>query len=102
MQDFSNRLHNNLVIKASHKKVLSTAMSTQSNRKVHPARDADIFNALQSKSDSLHSRPQHRSDLPTVSAETNTLDDAIIIKGITEKKRILNAYKERFGQDSNH
>ena len=83
MQDFSNRLHNNLVIKASHKKVLSTAMSTQSNRKVHPARDADIFNALQSKSDSLHLRPRQMSDMPTVLAETNTLDDVIIVNSLT-------------------
>ncbi len=90
-------MHNNLVIKASHKKVLSTAASDQSNRKVHPACDADIFNALQLKSESLHSRPQQTSDLPTVLAETNTLDDAIIVKGTKEKKRILDAYKERFG-----
>jgi hypothetical protein len=77
-------------------------MPTQSNRKVHPARDTDIFNALQSKSNSLHSRPQQTSDLPTVLAETNTLDDAIIVKGIKEKKRILNTYKELFDQDSDH
>jgi hypothetical protein len=31
-------------------------------------------------------------------AETNTLDDAIIVKGTKEKKRILDAYKEHFGQ----
>ncbi len=101
LQDISNRLHNNLVVKASHKKVPSTATSTQSNRKVHPARDADIFNALQLESDLFHSRPQRTSELPTVLAETNTLDDAIIVKGIKEKKRILDAYKEHFGQDSN-
>jgi hypothetical protein len=92
----------NLVIKASHKKVLSTATSTQSNRKVHLACDADIFNALQSKSNSLHSRPQQTSDLPTVLAETNTLDDAIIVKGTKEKKCILDTYLERFGQDFDH
>jgi hypothetical protein len=40
--------------------------------------------------------------LPTVSAETNTLDDAIIVKGTKEKKRILDAYKECFGQDFDH
>jgi hypothetical protein len=34
-----------------------------------------------------------------VSAETNTLDEAIIVKGTKEKKRILDAYEERFGQD---
>jgi hypothetical protein len=102
VQDISNRLHNNLVIKASHKKVLSTATSTQSNRKIHPAHDADIFNALQSKSNSLHSRPQQKSDLPIVSAETNTLDEAIIVKGTKETKRILDAYKEHFGQDCDH
>jgi hypothetical protein len=39
------------------------------------------------------------SDLPIVSAETNTLDDAIIVKETKEKIRILDAYKERFGQD---
>jgi hypothetical protein len=75
-------------------------MSIQSNRKVHQARDADIFNALQLKSDSFHLRPQQTSELPTVSADTNTLDDAIIVKGIKEEKHILNAYEERFGQDS--
>jgi hypothetical protein len=46
------------------------------------------------KSNSLRSRPQQTSDLPTVSAETNTLDDAIIVKGTKEKKRILDAYEE--------
>jgi hypothetical protein len=61
----------------------------------------DIFNALQSKSDSFHLRPQQTSELPTVSAETNTLDDAIIVKEIKEKKRILNTYKECFHQDFN-
>jgi hypothetical protein len=71
-------------------------MPTQSNWKVHPARDTDIFNALQSKSNSLHSRPQRTSDLPTVLAETNNLDDLIIVKGTKEKKHILDAYKERF------
>ncbi len=96
MQDISNRLHNNLVIKASHKKVLSTATSTQYNKKVHPARDVDIFNSLQLKRDFLHLRPQRTSDLLTVSAETNTLDDAIIIKETKEKKHILDAYKEPF------
>jgi hypothetical protein len=40
--------------------------------------------------------------LPTVSAETNTLDDAIIVKGTKEKKRILDAYEECFGQDFDH
>jgi hypothetical protein len=102
VQNISNRLHTNLVEKASHKKVLSTATSTQSNRKVHPAHDMDIFNTLQSKSNLLHLRPQQTSDLPTVLAETNTLDDTIFFKGINEKKRILNAYEERFGQDSDH
>jgi hypothetical protein len=99
VQDISNRLQNNLVVKASHKKVLSTAISTQSNRKVHPARDADIFNALQLKSDLFHLRPQQTSELPTDSAETNTIDDTIIVKGAKEKKHILVAYEKRFGQD---
>jgi hypothetical protein len=49
MQDISNRLHNNLVVKETHKKVLSAATSNQCNRKVHPAHNADTFNALQSK-----------------------------------------------------
>jgi hypothetical protein len=49
----------------------------------------DIFNALQSKSNLLHLRPQQTSDLLTVSAETNTLDDAVIVKGTKEKKHIL-------------
>jgi hypothetical protein len=102
VQDISNRLHNKLGIKASLKKVLSTTASTQSNRKVHLVRDADIFNALQSKSKLLHLRPQQTSDLPTVLAETNTLDDAIIVKGTKEKKCILDAYEERFGQDFDH
>jgi hypothetical protein len=102
VQDISIRLHYNLVIKASHKKVLSAATSTQSNRKVHPARDVDIFNALQWKSGLLRSRPQQTSDLPTVSAETNTLDDAIFVKGTKEKKHILDAYKEHFGQNFYH
>jgi hypothetical protein len=102
VQDISNRLHNNLVIKASYKKVLSTATLTQSNKKVHPARDAHIFNILQSKSDLLHSRPQQTSDLPILLAENNTLDEATYVKGTKEKKRILDAYKEHFGQDFNH
>jgi hypothetical protein len=80
-------------MKASHKKVLSTAASTKSNRNVHPVRDAGIFNTLQLKSKLLHSRPQQTSDFPTVSAETNTLDDAIIVKGTKDKKCILGAYK---------
>jgi hypothetical protein len=42
------------------------------------------------------------SDLSTVLAETNTLDDAIIVKGKQEKKHILDAYEERFGQDFDH
>jgi hypothetical protein len=44
------------------------------------------------------------SDLPTVLAETKTLalDDAIIIKGTKEKKCILDAYEECFGQDFDH
>ncbi len=77
-------------------------MSNQSNRKVHPVRDMDIFNAFQSKSNLLHSWPQQTSDLPIVLAETNTLDDAIIVKGTKEKKCILDTYKERFGQDFDH
>ncbi len=44
-------------------------------------------------------RPKRTSDLPTVLAETNTLDDAIIVKGIKKKKHVLNAYDERHGQD---
>jgi hypothetical protein len=42
------------------------------------------------------------NDLPTVLVETKTLDDAIIVQGTKEKKRILDAYKECFGQDFNH
>ncbi len=42
------------------------------------------------------------NDLPIVSAETNTLDEAIIVRGTKEKKRILDAYEEHFGQDFNH
>ncbi len=42
------------------------------------------------------------SNLPAVLAETNTLDDEIIGKGTKEKKRILDAYEEHFGQDFNH
>ncbi len=42
------------------------------------------------------------SDLPTVLAETNTLDDGIIVKRTKEEKCILDAYKEHFGQDFNH
>jgi hypothetical protein len=82
-------------MKASHKKVLSIATPTRSNRKVHPARDADIFNTLQSKSNLLHSRLQQTSDLPIVLAETNTLDEANIVKETKEKKHILDAYEER-------
>jgi hypothetical protein len=55
-------------------------MSTQSKRKVNQVCDVDIFKSLQSKSDLLHLRPQQTSDLPIVLAETNTLDDAIIVK----------------------
>jgi hypothetical protein len=62
----------------------------------------DTFNALQSKSDLLHSRPQQTSAQPIVFAETSTLDEAIIVKGTKEKKRILDAKKEHFGQDFNH
>ncbi len=40
--------------------------------------------------------------MPTVLAETNTLDDAIIVKGTKEKKRILDAHEEHFGQDFDH
>jgi hypothetical protein len=40
------------------------------------------------------------SDLPIVSAETNTLNEAIIVRGTTkEKKCILDAHEEHFGQD---
>ncbi len=102
VQVISNRLHNNLVIKASHKKVLPTTTSTQSNRKIHPVRDVDIFNALQLKSGSLLSRPKQASDLPTVLAEANTLDDAIIVEGTNKEKCILSTYKEPFGQDFDH
>ncbi len=101
MQDISNRLHNNLVIKAYHKK-LSTATSIQSNRKGNPAYDVDIFNALQSKSDSIHSSPQQTSDLPIILAENNILDDAIIVKRTKENKCILDAYEEHFGEDFDH
>jgi hypothetical protein len=47
-------------------------------------------------------RPQQTNDLPTVLAETNTLDDAIIVKGTKEKKCVLDTYKECFGQDFDH
>jgi hypothetical protein len=47
-------------------------------------------------------RPQQTSDQPIVSAETRTLDEAIIARGTKEKKCILDAYEERFGQDFNH
>jgi hypothetical protein len=62
-------------------------------------RDANIFNALQSKSGSVHLRSQQTSDLPTVLAKTNSLDDAIIVKGTKEKKCTLDAYEECFGQN---
>jgi hypothetical protein len=77
-------------------------MSTQSNRKVHPAHDTDIFHALQPRSYSLHLRQQQISDLPIVLAETSTLDEAIIVKGTKEKKCILDANEEHFGQDFDH
>jgi hypothetical protein len=93
VQDISTRLFNNLVIKASHKQGLSTAISNQSNRNVHPARDADTFDALQSKSDSLHSRPQQTGDQPIVSVETSTLDIAVIVRGTKEKKLFLTHMK---------
>jgi hypothetical protein len=35
-------------------------------------------------------------------AETNTLDEALIVKGTKQKKRTLDAYEECFGQDFNH
>jgi hypothetical protein len=95
----SNRLHNNLVIKATHKKVLSAATSNQSNRKVHPACDVDTFNALQLKRNSLHSRPQQTNDQPIISEETSTLDETIIVRGTKEKKCILDTYEEYFGQE---
>jgi hypothetical protein len=76
-------------------KVLSATTSNQSNRKVHSVRDAETFNALQSKSGSLHSSPQQTNDQPIVSAETSTLDEAIIVRGTKEKKQILDIYKER-------
>jgi hypothetical protein len=62
----------------------------------------DTFNALQSKSNSLHLRPKQTSDQPIVSAETSTLIGAIIVRGTTEKKRILEPHKELFGQDFDH
>ena len=77
MQDIRNRLHNNLVISTTQKKVLSVATSNQSNRKVHAARNAETFNSFQSKSDLLQTSPQQTNDQPIVSAETNTLDEAI-------------------------
>jgi hypothetical protein len=35
-------------------------------------------------------------------AETSTLDEANIVKGTKEKKSILDAYEEHFGQDFDH
>ena len=102
MQDINNRLHNNLVMKATHKKVLSAATSNQSNRKVHPARNVENFNALQSKSNLLHSSPQQTNGQSIVSAETSTLDEAIIVRRTKEKKHILDAYEERIDKDFDH
>ncbi len=102
MQDISNRLHNNLVIKATHKKVLSAATSNHSNRKVHPTCNVETFNALQSKSDLLHTSPEQTNDQSIESTETRTLDEAIIVRGTKEKKGILDAYEEHFGRDFNH
>jgi hypothetical protein len=98
----SNRLYNKLVIKHPIRRYYLPLCQPNPTGKVHPACDADIFNALQSQSNLLHLRPQWTSDLPTVLAETNTLDDAIIVKGTKEKRRILYTYKERFGQDFDH
>ena len=62
----------------------------------------DTFNALQSKSDLLHSRPQQTSAQPIVFAETSTLDEAIIVRRTKEKKHILDAYEERIDKDFDH
>jgi hypothetical protein len=42
------------------------------------------------------------NDQSIVSAETSTLDEAIIVRGKIETKRILDTYKEHFGQDFDH
>jgi hypothetical protein len=47
-------------------------------------------------------KPQQTNDQSIVSAETSTLDEAIIVRGTKEKKRILDAYEEHFGQDYDH
>jgi hypothetical protein len=42
------------------------------------------------------------NDQPIVSAETSTLDEAIIVRGTKEKKCILDSYEDHFGQDFDH
>jgi hypothetical protein len=100
--DISNRLHNNLVIKPIHKKILPTAGTKLSNRKAPPAPTAANINALQAKSILAPTCVPTTNDQILSPSEPNALDEAIIIKGTKKKKHILNAYEEHFGSEFDH
>jgi hypothetical protein len=95
-------LHNNLVRKPIHKKVLPAARTKPSNRKAPPAPTAANINALQGKSISVPTSIPSMNDQIVSPTEPNTIDKAIIVRGTKEKNRILDAYEKGFGSEFNH
>jgi hypothetical protein len=84
--DISNRLHNNLVIKLIHKKVLPAAAIKPSNRKALPVPTTANINALQGKSILLPTCIPPTNDQIVSPTEPNTMNEAIVVKGTKEKK----------------
>jgi hypothetical protein len=102
--DISNRLHNNLVIKPIHKKVLSTAATKPkpSNRKALPAPTATNIDTLQGKRILAPTCIPPTNDKIASPTKPNTMDKAIIVREAKEKKHILDSYEEHFGSELDH
>jgi hypothetical protein len=74
--DISNRLHNNLVIKSIHKRILPAAATKLSNRKAPPAPTNANINTLQAKSISAPTYIPPTNDQTVSPPEPNALDEA--------------------------
>jgi hypothetical protein len=92
-------LHNSLVIKPIHKKILPAAATKPYNRKAPPAPTAANINILQAKSILAATCVPPANDQIVSPPEPNALEKAIIIQGTKVKKCILNVYEEQLVQN---
>jgi hypothetical protein len=78
MLDISDRLHNNLLKKLIHKKILPAAATKPSNRKAPLAPNAANINALQAKSILVLTCVPPTNDQIISPPEPNALEEAIV------------------------